>query len=277
MSLASAAANAAAMADARIKRKTTKGYINKVNAFSVFNKSHAAEYGGGDVVEYLPVSSSDLSGLPKAPIPLKPMKDFLGHLTLVANEDANSSSSDDDDDDDDDDEGAAAPKKKRKKKKACLSTSHVSSHKSALKWCFQMQNTAWSATFETELGEIMMGFKKTVAGLKVKGVVSNVEGKLPLAFVGYCLLAKKMLKCQPKTGPSVENPSTKKKHKSHLFSWAINTLGWVFLLLSWSLIARSITVAEINLSAISWEDDRLRIFVGKSKKDQSGDKSSGWR
>ena len=47
------------------------------------------------------------------------------------------------------------------------------------------------------LDEILSGYKKRVATLKLKGEMAVFEGKHPLSFMGYSLLASKILKIEP--------------------------------------------------------------------------------
>ena len=47
--------------------------------------------------------------------------------------------------------------------------------------------------------------------------------------------------------------------------------SWSFFLLTWNLMARSVTVANIMLAHISWREDSLLIEIPKTKADQGGD------
>ena len=70
----------------------------------------------------------------------------------------------------------------RRKKRVCLSESHVSSHRSAIKWWHAENKMPLPPDFESEIKQLMVGYKKKIAGLKQSGKMPQQEGKVALKF-----------------------------------------------------------------------------------------------
>ena len=116
---------------------------------------------------------------------------------------------------------------------------------------------------------ILTGFKKKVAQMKTSGEIPVQEGKAELKSEAYEIVAKELIKEHPSSGESVAVGGGK-KHRSHVLSWALITMGWLFYILSWNLLARSCTSDEIMFSHLMWQMDHLLVFIGKNKSDQQG-------
>ncbi|KAH9150902.1 hypothetical protein AeRB84_006361, partial [Aphanomyces euteiches] len=94
------------------------------------------------------------------------------------------------------------------------------------------------------------GYKKRVAQLKEEGEIAMVEGKTPMSKEGYVYLGEKAVRQDVK----VEQYSG-----MHCF-----------LLLSWNLMARAVSVASVRYDHITWEGDAMVIKFGRMKNDQEG-------
>jgi hypothetical protein len=94
------------------------------------------------------------------------------------------------------------------------------------------------------------GYVRMIAKLKQDGVMSIVEGKQPMSFKGYKLLAVKALEqCRD--------------HNLAIFSH-------LYLLLCWNLIARCVSVGSLMYNHVSWENDSMVIVFPSHKGDQEG-------
>jgi hypothetical protein len=89
------------------------------------------------------------------------------------------------------------------------------------------------------------GYAREVAELKENGQMKLKEGKSPLTYNAYRLMAKATL-------------SSSSDFLANLFSH-------LFLVLSWNVGARSITVASLMLAHFNWVQDALVITIGKHK------------
>ena len=156
------------------------------------------------------------------------------------------------------------PKKKKKKKSVSdkkmnewKSVSDVQSYKSALKWWYVENKVEFDVSLDKQLDRFMLGYKKKVSDLKQKGEMDLFEGKQHLAFEGYKMLAEKFFLSTP-----IEETG-KGNHKQG--SWGQFIFGWVYVVLSWNLIARSVETGRIMLAHISWVNDALTIATPKHK------------
>jgi hypothetical protein len=70
---------------------------------------------------------------------------------------------------------------------------------------------------------------------------------------GYILICKKFLLISP---------------EGRKGSWDVGIFGWCYTVISWNLIARSITTGEIYMQHISWGNDSLKITVPTTKSDK---------
>ena len=101
--------------------------------------------------------------------------------------------------------------------------------------------------------KILSGYKRKVANLKQQGVMKVTEGKAQITFDGYKTIAQKAL--------------------SATVDFGLNTFAWVFLLISWNIMARCSTSSAIMIDHIEWENDSLLLHVPLHKGDQDGETS----
>lgn len=133
---------------------------------------------------------------------------------------------------------------KHKDKPAAFST--FCGYKSALMWHYAEHDVVVSAVDKQKLDQLVSGYKREVANLKLAGKMPMVEGKLALTFDGYRSVAQA------------------------LFSGDDMLFGWPYLLLQWNLIARTSSVSTMMMQHIGWESDSLLITLPKHKGDQEG-------
>ena len=122
---------------------------------------------------------------------------------------------------------------------------------------------------------MLKSFKKEYQTARVEGKVKSTEGKRNLKWSGFRMLAFKFMTYVPSFTTSTN--AAGKKRAIHVGTFLMATMGWLFHLLSWNLIARSKTVDNINASQISWSGDHMVIDILASKKDQAGEKTAGPR
>ena len=96
------------------------------------------------------------------------------------------------------------------------------------------------------------GQKRLIAEQRALGLMPSREGKRPLSVSGYKFLAKKAL---------ADNTSENTANLVHCFT-----------LLSWNLMARSVSVSDLLWNNIGWDGDALSILYEKSKTNQEGEK-----
>jgi len=102
-----------------------------------------------------------------------------------------------------------------------------------------------------EVTSLMRGYKRTIADEKLAGRMKVFEGKRPLTFRGYALLAKYALKSQQTD----------------------SVFAHLYVVLCWNLFSRSNSIANIMYNHIEWKEDALMITVPKHKGDQEGAKA----
>ena len=134
------------------------------------------------------------------------------------------------------------------------SFSHVSGYNSAIRSFFKDRKIDMDRDIDTTVKEFLAGYKRRVASLKQNGEMKLQEGKSPISFDGYRLIVNKAL------GATAD------------FSLAI--FAWVFIVLTWNIMARSCTTSGIMYDHIKWENDSMVIHVPVSKGDQDGAKTS---
>ena len=83
--------------------------------------------------------------------------------------------------------------------------------------------------------------------------MSILEGKQPITFDGYLFLARTAMETKADFGS--------------------NTFSHLFLLLSWNLMARSVSVSKIMHNHMTWSGDALQITLPTHKGDQEGNHS----
>ncbi len=103
----------------------------------------------------------------------------------------------------------------------------------------------------TRLSRYKKGMRRKGAQQKGELGLSLAEGKKPLPFVAYKLLAKILFE------------SDKPEHVA----------AHTFLILEWNLIARAEFVVDVKIDAIYFQNDAIMIDMGKTKTDQDGTKN----
>jgi hypothetical protein len=109
------------------------------------------------------------------------------------------------------------------------------------------------AGLQTEMDSLIKGYTRTVATLKQTGDMEMQEGKDPLSFIAYRMIAKKLAMLVD------DRDST-----------TAASFAWAFFTLQWNLLCRSESVTAILLDHIAWNNDSLVIFIPKHKGDQEG-------
>ena len=185
--------------------KTIKKYKSMMSSFEDYAKclGDGEDLGDGeeedddaDVDE--DVLDDDGKLLPQT-IPLKLIIGFLGNL--CAEKEAEKANADD----------PPSSTTSSKKKRVCLSESHVSSHKSAIRWWHKENKVVLPDMFDTETKELLLGYKKKIAKLKQAGKMPQQEGKVALKFGAYKRLGGKLMKLAPILSAATST-STGKSH-----------------------------------------------------------------
>jgi len=137
-----------------------------------------------------------------------------------------------------------------------LTSSTMGGYKSALVNWYKVNNMSaeWPAA---ELKEFSSGYKKTEAIAKEKGHMSSYEGKRQISIETYRALLKHSMSLKMETS------------QYHLHT--------CFLSLCFNLMSRSINIAHLSYSNITWENDALVVTFQKTKSDQEGDNVSSKR
>ena len=257
---------------ARIMSSTAAGYRNKVKQACKY-WSNSSRY-KGDAVRF------DGEGLPVLPIPSAALASFFGHLCKSpaykqAHAEEEAAEEDGPAEEDDDGEAPTQGPKKRAKTNDWYAASYVAAYKSAIKWWYLEKKVKWLDEDETSLSNVITGYEKEIATAKNKGELKQKSGKTNLKFSGYEMLAKKMMSHTPTSTTTTDAQG--KSRATHAGSWAMATMGWLFHLLCWNLIARSATVDVVNSAHLGWTGDHATAFIGASKKDKKGTEKVGAR
>ena len=134
------------------------------------------------------------------------------------------------------------------------SFSHVSGYNSAIRSFFKNRRMEMDKNADAMIKDFLAGYKRKVASLKQSGEMKLQEGKSPISYDGYRLIVNKALSATSD------------------FSLAI--FAWVFIVLTWNIMARCCTTSGLMYDHIKWENDSLVIHVPVSKGDQEGAKTS---
>jgi hypothetical protein len=161
--------------------------------------------------------------------------------------------------------GGSADSSAGQKRKKPLALSTVQGYGSALKAYLNEQGCKLSADVEIELSRFVGGYKRATAQYKKEGILEPTEGKDHLTLMGYRLLCQKFLKLHPTTRGASDGSSQEPEGQ-----WYAGIFAHAFLCLMWNLIDRSVTVADILLEHISWQDDSLVVTIPMHKGDQEG-------
>jgi hypothetical protein len=166
----------------RTSKKTKDNYKSKLNTIKIYLKSL-------DTQEVDPTQFClDENGDIKVPLPNEVIQKLFGWLSTNTDlpkksykhkrkiEEENES---DDEDDNSDIVDIFA------ERMVTISESCMQGYKSALLWLYAESNVIMDKTTDFWLNNFIVGYKKTIATKKEKGVMSITEGKSPLSFVGY--------------------------------------------------------------------------------------------
>ncbi|KAI2500692.1 hypothetical protein MHU86_13775 [Fragilaria crotonensis] len=126
---------------------------------------------------------------------------------------------------------------------------------SALKWWYSTQEPVVrvSADLDTFLARFNKGHKRKIANLKADGTMDQHEGKVGYSFTAFVFLAKLFFED---------------------FGTATN-YAHLFFVLTWNLIARAITVANMKYDFIHMDNDMIVVLPPRSKTDQAGERVEG--
>jgi hypothetical protein len=105
-----------------------------------------------------------------------------------------------------------------------------------------------SAEVRQEFAKFMRGYKRKIADKKQNGEMKIFEGKRPISFKGFILLARHALVSQ-------QNDAI---------------FAHLYVVFCWNLFSRSNNIANIMYDHIEWKEDALMINVPKHKGDQEG-------
>jgi hypothetical protein len=129
--------------------------------------------------------------------------------------------------------------------------STIGGYRSALVWYYKEHNLKMDQTLESELSKYLAGFKRNVSDLKQRGLMDIQEGRAPLTFNGFAIVAREIFKHEP------VNRSA---------SWQQSIFAWPFFIFCWNnLIARSCSVGELMLQHLRWHNDSLICTLPKHK------------
>ena len=151
--------------------------------------------------------------------------------------------------------------------------STVTMVRSALKWLYREKAPTvlcpisneeipieFDSALDADIGEFLSGYNRRISSMRLDGDLEDFEGKEPLGFFGYVLLAKKIMSCTQQTNSRATGEN----------NLSLGTMCWPYLVLQWNLIARSNSISKICLSHISWSGDSMIISIPKHKADQEG-------
>jgi len=129
---------------------------------------------------------------------------------------------------------------------ACSALSHLFTESGITK-----EQTSCSKDLWLKLSSYKKGTRRLSAKEKKQHGLSTIEGKKPLPFAAYELLAKILF----------ESPDPE------------HVPAHTFLLLEWNLISRAEYLVDSKIDAVSKKNDALTFDIGKTKTDQEGTKN----
>jgi hypothetical protein len=138
----------------------------------------------------------------------------------------------------------------------------LSGYRSALNQAYvDKDNTLMDRHLQAEMKHLLNGYQREVSSLKSEGKMDAQEGKMPLTFLAFRMLAFAALGLGFIFNSAAEVVGT------------IPNILWyahVYLILQWNLMVRTSNVSGANYQHIWWEGDHLKILTPKQKNDQSG-------
>ena len=144
---------------------------------------------------------------------------------------------------------------RKSKEEKLLSKSAYGGMQSSLMYLHKMAGFVADEDFRRDILQFNRGMKRQVTEQKMRIGQSLEEGKKGMNIEVYRLMCTKLMEMR------TENAAF-----AHLF-----------LIMEWNLMARSDNCAKLQLAHIEWRNDCLVFFFGKTKGDQTGEKSdSPW-
>lgn len=140
---------------------------------------------------------------------------------------------------------------RKDRKGELLDKSSYGQVRSALAHLYKNSKHEKSAEFEKDLSIFVGGLKRTVTDEKRKSGKAMDSGKKQMSFEVYKLLCHHLYKG---------------KGDDYLFAHCMLTMEW-------NLMARSENCFSMNVNHIQWRGDCLIFFFGKSKTNQTGERS----
>lgn len=133
------------------------------------------------------------------------------------------------------------------------SYSAVNNYVSAIKYAHSEADVLLPASTTKKISNFLKGYKREVQEKKETGEMSQLEGKSPLTVGAYTYLCMATLQANTDFG-------------LHIFMHT-------FLILSWTLLNRSVSTATINYAHFHASGDCIFINQPRSKSDQSGERA----
>jgi hypothetical protein len=111
------------------------------------------------------------------------------------------------------------------------SASFFRGYKSALKWWYTEKGADLGDNIDSIISGVTAGQQRNVAAAKQSGDMDAIEGRLPLSATGYRVVCLAL---------------------SKLSDFNMSLFAWPFLVWSWNLMVRPISVGHLKFSDISW-------------------------
>ena len=100
--------------------------------------------------------------------------------------------------------------------KITISPSTMQGYKSALLWYYAGSGIIMEPSDSKWIDSFIQGYKKVIADKKSRGVMPVMEGKSPISFSGFCVIAKAMAFMTP---------------DQRRFTWAESIFSWPYMVL----------------------------------------------
>jgi integrase len=211
-------ARAKVIIDKRISTSTRKGYDSHIKKLVKWLKIHHAD-------QVVTINGFER---PRIPLPRDVLMQFLGDAPRL---DRNG--------------------RLKAADKAPIANSTMNGIASAINDLYREAKIEMDQATRIEVTSLMRGYKRTIADEKLAGRMKVFEGKRPITFRGYAMLAKYALKSQEKD----------------------SVFAHLYIVLCWNLFSRSNSIANIMYNHIEWKEDALMITTPKHKGDQEGSKA----
>jgi hypothetical protein len=128
-------------------------------------------------------------------------------------------------------------------------------YRSALVDYYGQRGLHFEGEVDIMLQGYMAGYRRSVTDLKLDGVMSTHEGKHPLTFEAYRMIARRLLQLGPQARSG---------------AWTQQLFAWPFFIFCWNLMARSVMVGHIMYQHMSWNGDALIVEIPGHKGDLEG-------